>query len=293
MKKSPIRYMGNKGKLIQKGLCDLFPSDINTMYDLFGGSGVVSLNTNANQYVLNELDKNIYSLYLLMEKEPNKIISEIKSSISRFDLPTFSTDTRRQGVTKELRDFYKSNYMHARETMNADLKPINIMTLMYYSMSTTIRINPNTGQYNMPFGNGYFIEDKHGEQIRTFHSWLIQKEVSLYNDTYHAFVDKPLVGDFVYLDPPYLNTTATYNENGEWGDTEQKEVMEFCDALNSRGVHFGMSNTLFNKGLENTVLKEWLESKGYKAHYFDNFDYCTFGTGRSETVEVYITNYSQ
>ena len=42
--KTPIFYMGNKSKLINRGLCELFPKNINTFIDLFCGSGIVSLN---------------------------------------------------------------------------------------------------------------------------------------------------------------------------------------------------------------------------------------------------------
>lgn len=44
---SPIFYMGNKRRLIKKGLIDLFPKDINTFVDVFAGSAVVSMNTQA------------------------------------------------------------------------------------------------------------------------------------------------------------------------------------------------------------------------------------------------------
>lgn len=40
---SPIFYMGNKYKLL-KQLIPLFPKECNTFLDLFGGSGVVSMN---------------------------------------------------------------------------------------------------------------------------------------------------------------------------------------------------------------------------------------------------------
>ena len=43
---SPIFYMGNKKKLIKKGLVDLFPKNINTFVEPFGGTGIVSMNTN-------------------------------------------------------------------------------------------------------------------------------------------------------------------------------------------------------------------------------------------------------
>lgn len=41
--KSPIFYMGNKYRLLPQ-LIPLFPSNINTFYDLFGGSGCMSGN---------------------------------------------------------------------------------------------------------------------------------------------------------------------------------------------------------------------------------------------------------
>lgn len=52
MKISPIFYMGNKKKLIKKGLIELFPNDINMLIDMFGGSGVISINTNAEKYII-------------------------------------------------------------------------------------------------------------------------------------------------------------------------------------------------------------------------------------------------
>lgn len=45
--------MGNKRKLINKGLYQLFPKTIDKFIDLFAGSGIVSMNTKANKiYIL-------------------------------------------------------------------------------------------------------------------------------------------------------------------------------------------------------------------------------------------------
>ena len=57
--RSPIFYMGNKERLIKKGLIDLFPTNINNFIDLFCGSGVVSMNVKANRYLLNDYNKTI------------------------------------------------------------------------------------------------------------------------------------------------------------------------------------------------------------------------------------------
>ena len=64
---SPIFYMGNKKKLIKKNLINLFPDNINKMIDLFSGSAIVSMNTKANQYFINDTDEHLIELYNLFK----------------------------------------------------------------------------------------------------------------------------------------------------------------------------------------------------------------------------------
>lgn len=291
MKISPIRYMGNKNKLIKNGLINLFPKNIATFYDLFAGSGAVAYNTSADRYLINDIDFYIFSLYQLFQKiNSDDILGEILENIEKYNLPKFSTDLRRNGMTKEIREMYRQNFIEARAEFNKNLNPINILILMYYSMSTTIRIN-SVGKYNMPFGNGYYIEDKHGKQITKFTQWFKDNKVHISNQDYKEYKTyKFEANDFVYLDPPYLYSTATYNEQGKWGTNDQDYLLKFCDELDTRGIKFGLSNTLRNKGNVNTKLKEWINSRNYDIYEFTGFDYCTFGTGLSNTQEIYITN---
>ena len=72
IKISPIFYMGNKKKLVNKGLIDLFPKDIDTFVDVFAGSAIVSMNTTAHRYIVNDIDNNLNDLYkLFCNAEPN------------------------------------------------------------------------------------------------------------------------------------------------------------------------------------------------------------------------------
>ena len=87
MKISPIFYMGNKKKLIKKGLIELFPTNINTMIELFGGSSIVSINSNANNYIISDIDNNLVSLYrLFKDKDSDTIINHINSRIGEYGL---------------------------------------------------------------------------------------------------------------------------------------------------------------------------------------------------------------
>lgn len=72
VKRSPMFYVGDKYKLI-KEIKQYFPKDINTFIEPFVGGGTVSLNTEANNYILNDIDKNVYNLHLFLQKKIKRI----------------------------------------------------------------------------------------------------------------------------------------------------------------------------------------------------------------------------
>ena len=39
---------------------------------------------------------------------------------------------------------------------------------------------------------------------------------------------------FIYADPPYLITTATYNEKNGWNVYKEKELLKLLDSINSK-----------------------------------------------------------
>ena len=65
--------------------------------------------------------------------------------------------------------------------------------------------------------------------------------------------------DFVYADPPYLITCATYNENDGWKERDERDLLNFLDFIHARGIKFALSNVLSSKGKKNVVLSAWLE----------------------------------
>ena len=101
---------------------------------------------------------------------------------------------------------------------------------------------------------------------------------------------------FVYADPPYLITCATYNEQDGWNETLEKELLSYLDNLNERGIRFALSNVLYSKGKENKILLDWIDKNigRYRVIYLDynyaNSNYHTKDkTAKAE--EVLIVNY--
>lgn len=87
IKKSPIFYMGNKERLIKKGLIDLFPKNIDNFIDLFCGSGIISMNINARRYILNDYNSIIIDLLnLFKNNSAENIIRKMEETIKSHNL---------------------------------------------------------------------------------------------------------------------------------------------------------------------------------------------------------------
>lgn len=105
--------------------------------------------------------------------------------------------------------------------------------------------------------------------------------------------DRLTKDDFVYCDPPYLNTEAVYNEKrafGGWNEEDDIKLFNILDDLDKRGIRWGLSNVFVNRGKENVHLKLWCEQRGYNVRHL-NRNYNPFSRGNSNNDEVYIFNY--
>ena len=96
----------------------------------------------------------------------------------------------------------------------------------------------------------------------------------------------------IYVDPPYLITTATYNENGGWGEQDEKDLLVLLDKLNEKGIKFGLSNVIKQGDNTNHILQDWCNK--YNTYHL-NYDYGNSSYHKkdrtAETDEVFICNY--
>ena len=290
MKISPIFYMGNKKKLVNKGLIDLFPKNINMFVDLFAGSGVISMNTEASKYIINDIDTNLIDLYNMFKfTEADTIIEHIESRIEEYGLAKERTK-RNEFKDKEKIERYKKAYMSLRSDYNKNKTVLDFYTLMFYSFSQQFRFN-NKGEFNMPCGNDCF-SDKNKEYIRNGRDFFKNDNVIITNNDFRKLKISKLDNDsFVYLDPPYLDTTATYNENEGWTIKDEQDLYNICEELDNNGIKFGMSNVFANKGKTNDKLIEWCHKNNWNIYTFDKFTYMACGKGNSNAKEVFIKNY--
>lgn len=276
--KSPMNYVGGKYKLLPQ-ILPLFPKNINTFVDLFCGGFNVGVNVEANKIIGNDLCKEVIEVYKGIQKEGlENSLNLIKNEISKYNL----SKTNEEGF-KQIRSFY-----------NEGNKEWYIFyAMLIHAFNYQIRFNKK-GEYNMPFGRNksYFNPTLERNFIK-FAKAIEEKNIIFTN---HNFKDLKInllnKDDFVYLDPPYLITCASYNEQGGWNEEEEYSLLSFCDNLNNNNIKFALSNVLEHKGLKNEILMKWANS--YKIHYLNhNYNNCNYQDKNkdSKTIEVLITNY--
>ena len=172
---------------------------------------------------------------------------------------------------------------------------IMLYMLIVYSFNNQIRFN-SKGKFNLPVGKRDF-NTKMEAKLSKFIDRLKSGDYKFTSRDFREIdLDELDENSFVYADPPYLITCATYNEQGGWSEETEKDLLNFLDNLHSRNIRFALSNVIRSKGKENKILIDWLSvnKDKYKTinldYNYSNSNYQTKDKTQS-TEEVFIINY--
>ena len=303
MIQSPLNYTGGKYKLLPQ-ILPHFPDSIDVFVDLFCGGCNVGINVNANKVIYNDVDEHLLYLYNTFKNLDKQSTFEwIHEIIDKYQL----SDVSKNGYDyygcesgKGLGDYNREHYLKLRQDFNTKITEdyyyyIMLYVIIVYAFNNQIRFN-SKGEFNLPVGKRDFNK-KMAEKLSAFID-VIQSQNCVF--TCKDFRDFDISGldgnDLVYVDPPYLITCATYNEQGGWNEQSEKDLLAFLDNLSANGIKFALSNVLRSKGKENRLLIDWLERNGgrYKAlsldYSYSNSNYQTKDKS-SPAEEVLIVNY--
>ena len=284
MIKSPLNYIGGKYKLLNQ-ILPLFPKDIDTFIDLFAGGCNIGINVNAKKIIFNDnLTYLIQMFEVFKVKNLENIIKHIENRIEEFKLSQINEDGY-----KKFREFYNQTKL-----------PLDLFVLIAFSFNHQIRFN-NSHNFNNPFGkNRSSFNPNMKNNLIQFINRLHNRNIIFTNKSFEEFdfnnLDK---NNFVYCDPPYLISTASYNDGKRgfkgWSEKEELELLNILYILDKKEIKFALSNVIEHKGKENILLKEWISKNGYQINYLDknyaNSNYQTKNRDKKASVEVLITNY--
>lgn len=298
---SPMNYIGGKYKLLKQILPN-FPKEIDTFIDLFAGGGNVGINVSAKHIILNDSDSYLYNIYqVFQQKSKTDILSMIEDIISEFSLSESSkygyeyySCSSNQGLQK----YNKKGFNRLRSVFNSyspknDKYYILLYVLIIYSFNNQLRFN-NKGAFNLPVGKRDF-NSKMKMKLSLFIDRIKSSNINFTNFDFRNFpIEKIDKKSFVYVDPPYLITCATYNEKHGWTENDEKDLLKYLQTLDVKGIKFALSNVLSNKGKENTLLINWIKENHYKVIHLDysygNSNYQTKDK-QTKAKEVLVINY--
>ena len=226
--KSPLNFTGGKYKLLPQ-LVPLFPSNISTFVDLFCGGCNVGINATSEKIICNDIDSKLIGLFSFFKgKSYSDLLPKIQKVISNFNL----SDSEKNGYSfyncnsaSGLGNFNRTGFLNLRETFNTLSKDdtnyyLYLYILIVYAFNNQIRFNSD-GEFNLPVGKRDF-NVRMQNKLKKFLSALKTKDIS-FSSCYFSDIKVSSLSknDFVYADPPYLITCATYNEKS-WNEEEEK-----------------------------------------------------------------------
>ncbi len=298
---SALNYTGGKYKLLSQ-ILPLFPKDADQVVDLFCGGCNVGINVDCNKVLFN--DSNEYLMGLLdtfrrLTKE--EIFDWIYKSIDKYGLSLVSKngyDFYNCESSKGLGEYNKAGYNKLRGDFNKKASKDNeyylmLYLLIVYSFNNQLRFN-RKGEFNLPVGKRDFNSKMQGK-LEAFIDRVKSGDYRFTTDDFRnvsmeGYTDK----SFFYADPPYLITCATYNEQAGWTENDEKDLLNYLEELDKKGIRFALSNVLESKGKKNAILSEWInQNKKFKAiplnYDYTNSNYHTKKDGI--TKEVLVVNY--
>ena len=298
---SPLNYIGGKARILDQ-ILPLMPTDIDIFVDLFCGGCNVGMNVKATHTIYNDISKPLISLIKALKRMRNDtILSRINSLIDEFGFSktrehsfAFYGGDANLGVSV----YNREKFLELRNKFNTYPKKDNqyyilLYTLILFAFNNQMRFN-DKGEFNLPVGKRDFNTAIENKLIRFLDALRVQDCDFKTKDFRHFDFEILTPNSLVYCDPPYLITTATYNEKSGWTEKDEKDLLELLDTLNDRNIKFALSNVLKHEGKENVLLHEWANKNNYIIHdLFMDYHYSNYQkkSKKADSREVLITNY--
>lgn len=217
-----LKWPGGKRELARR-LVDRMPSDIETYFEPFLGSGAVFFALRPAHAVLGDTNKELIDCFLAVRNQPAAVVEALGR------LPNSE------------QDYYRIRESRPRKPATRAARLIYLVKLAFNGI---YRVNSKTGTFNVPYG-------KHvGRRILDRPNLLaaskLLKGATVATHDFEVLVQSARRGDLVYFDPPYTlhhasNGFIRYNQRlFSWPDQAR---LAYCAAkLANRGVRVLVTN---------------------------------------------------
>jgi len=273
MLKSPLNYAGSKHKLMPQ-LLKYFPNkeSVNCFYDVFMGGLSVSINSEYETVISNDIIKPLVNFYQII-----KDCQDIDAEVSK--IQSYAVDKTSQ-----------EDFLRVREEFNKTGEdPYLFFALVCSCTNNMMRFN-RSFKFNQSFGRRT-INDNTIQKIRDYYQVIKSKDINFTNLHYRKLFETyvPSNDDFIYLDPPYVSALTEAGYNSYWTKQDEEYLYDLLDNFDSQGIRFAMSNVSVHKGIENPYMDR------LSKYNIINLDHSYEGVARvknvGESQEILVINY--
>lgn len=274
-----LNYVGSKGKFYEK-IKHLLPKEPNTKcLDLFaGGASLSAMLPDTWEITCND---NCWDV----GKMQGQFLSDYKDGVQSAEEWVKELATESMVKSKDDLEGYletKKCYNQLKDSTRWERSYI-FFDLVCSSFSNYIRFN-DKGEWNLNFGKRYFNPSMQKKLV----GWLgnmENKDVTFTCEDWQE-VDFTKHG-LLIIDPPYLNTCATYNKS--WSEDQFVLLLQRVDSYVRGGGKFILFEEVLSKGKHNKLLADWMKKYNHVT-LGDESSGCNYQREEGITLEVCVYN---
>jgi len=232
--RSPLKWAGGKSRLLPE-ILKYMPDVTDTFIDVFGGSGVVGINSGCPSVVLNDRNPDLVNLYRCLRSRMTRVVEEA-AAIWRND---------------------RSSYCEIRDRFNSGAGPATaraawFLYLNRHCFNGLCRYNAKGG-FNVPFGR-YSSVPLNRDVLSAFSRALKNADIGCRD--FEPVMAESGACMFVYCDPPYAPVDRkgfTRYDPAGFGESEHVRLRDAARLAAGRGAVVAISNsdTPFTRDLYN------------------------------------------
>lgn len=221
-----LKWTGGKSRVLPK-LLPLLPSG-SRLIEPFVGAGSVFLGTDYDLFIINDANSDLAATWAALKSRPSEYIARAAE--------LFTEGHRNQAA-----------YLRIRAEFNATTdrfeRAVRLPYLNRFGFNGLFRVN-RKGGFNVPYGAPVSLPVFDVQRYEAAAAKLGRCQVL--NGGYAEAIELAGVGDVVYCDPPYLDSTTGasftgYTANG-FSMADHEQLVECCVRAASRGAKVMVSN---------------------------------------------------
>lgn len=275
--KTFIRWQGNKSKHINKFI-EYVPEFTGSYIEPFVGSGALLLKLQPKKWIINDINKDLINIWNQVKTNPHEIIKEFKKFGDHF-----------KPLSKNDKVTYCKEITSKIESMPYDLKRASLYLLMKFCSYTGDIIYNNKFFFksldmNIFIRNYYpFLIQNNYDNILEVSKFLNNSNWKICNMSYEKILNISKSGDFVFLDPPYIenhNYEFNYNKDEVLDESFINRLYHQVKKLDMKGVKWLMTQA------DTKQIKEI-----FKEYHVKKFQVYRMGS-KSYVNELLIMNYT-